>query len=119
MIFGKFIKGDFTVQIGLAKTIFGIGPKVASQLTARVGIYPRCKVNQLTEQQILELNKEISQLTVEGHLKQKINSDIQMKRAINSRAGIRHAQGFPVRGQKTKTNGATARRLNKIPRYAI
>ena len=59
-------------------------------------------MNQLTEPQIMDLNKEISQLLVEGHLKHKINNDIKMKRTIGSYAGSRHALGFPVRGQRTK-----------------
>lgn len=36
-------------------------------------------MNQLTEPQVLDLNKEISELLVEGHLKQKINNDIKWK----------------------------------------
>jgi small subunit ribosomal protein S13 len=35
---------------------------------------------------------------------------------INSYVGRRHAMGLPVRGQRTNTNGMTARRLNKIER---
>ncbi|CAL1200095.1 unnamed protein product [Candida parapsilosis] len=76
-------------------------------------------MNQLTEPQILDLNKEISSLLVEGHLKQKINNDIKMKRDIGSFAGFRHAWGFPVRGQRTKTNANTAKRLNKLERFRL
>ncbi|KAI5957092.1 hypothetical protein KGF54_000020 [Candida jiufengensis] len=119
VVFGKSIKHNFPVRIGLAKTIFGIGPTTASKLMAKIGIYPNCKMNQLTEPQIMDLNKEISQLLVEGHLKHKINNDIKMKRDIGSFAGFRHAWGFPVRGQRTKTNANTARRLNKLERFRL
>ena len=119
VVFGKSIKHNFPVRIGLAKTIFGIGYQTAERLMAKVGIYPNCRMNQLTEPQIRDLNKESSQLLVEGHLKHKINNDIKMKRTIGSYAGSRHALGFPVRGQRTKTNGSTARQLNRTERFRL
>lgn len=75
------------------------------------------RMNQLTEPQIMALNKELSQLTIEGHLKQKINDDIKLKRSIGSYSGIRHASGLPVRGQRTRNNSQTASRLNKVVRH--
>ena len=66
VVFGKSIKHNFPVRIGLAKTIFGIGYQTAERLMAKVGIYPNCRMNQLTEPQIMDLNKEISQLLVEA-----------------------------------------------------
>ncbi|CAK9437471.1 mitochondrial 37S ribosomal protein uS13m [Lodderomyces beijingensis] len=119
VVYGKAIKHNFPVRIGLAKTIFGIGYSTASKLMSKIGIYPNCRMNQLTEPQIMELNKEISLLTVEGHLKQKINNDIKLKKDIGSYAGSRHALGFPVRGQGTRNNASTARKLNKVERFKL
>ncbi|EER32651.1 hypothetical protein CTRG_03076 [Candida tropicalis MYA-3404] len=119
VVFGKSIKHNFPVRIGLAKAIFGIGYQTAEKLMAKVGIYPNCRMNQLSEPQIMDLNKEISQLLVEGHLKQKINNDIKLKRTTGSYAGSRHALGFPVHGQRTRTNASTARKLNKLERYRL
>lgn len=76
-------------------------------------------MNQLSEPQIMDLNKEVSEMVVEGHLKQKINNDIQIKRDTGSYAGFRHANSLPVRGQGTRSNGQTAKKLNKIPRFKI
>lgn len=73
-------------------------------------------MNQLTEPQIMSINKELSDLTIEGSLKQQIIEDIQMKRSIGSYAGQRHAGGLPVRGQRTRNNISTARKLNRINR---
>lgn len=75
------------------------------------------RMNQLTEPQIMAINKELSDLTIEGHLKQKILDDIKLKRSIGSFAGSRHAAGLPVRGQKTRNNSQTASRLNRLERY--
>ncbi|CUM51556.1 unnamed protein product [Debaryomyces fabryi] len=75
------------------------------------------RMNQLTEPQIMAINKELSDLTIEGHLKQKILDDIKLKRSIGSIAGSRHAAGLPVRGQRTRNNSQTANRLNRLERH--
>ena len=75
------------------------------------------RMNQLTEPQVLAINKELSDLTIEGHLKQKINDHIKLKRSTGSYQGMRHALGLPVRGQRTRNNALTANRLNKLDRH--
>ncbi|CAG84816.1 uncharacterized protein AC631_01909 [Debaryomyces fabryi] len=116
-IFGKSIKHNALVKIGLAKKIFGVGYNTAERICAKVGIYPKMRMNQLTEPQIMAINKELSDLTIEGHLKQKILDDIKLKRSIGSIAGSRHAAGLPVRGQRTRNNSQTANRLNRLERH--
>jgi small subunit ribosomal protein S13 len=101
----------------LAKKIFGVGYNTAERICAKVGIYPKMRMNQLTEPQIMAINKELSDLTIEGHLKQKILDDIKLKRSIGSIAGSRHAAGLPVRGQRTRNNSQTANRLNRLERH--
>ncbi|KAG7660962.1 uncharacterized protein J8A68_005482 [[Candida] subhashii] len=118
-IFGKNMKHSALVHLGLAKSIFGIGPQTAQKICAKVGIYPQMRMNELSEPQVMEINKEVSQMLVEGHLKQKINNDIKLKKNIGSYVGNRHALGLPVRGQKTRNNANTARRLNKLIRFQV
>ncbi|ODV66404.1 ribosomal protein S13 [Hyphopichia burtonii NRRL Y-1933] len=115
-IFGKAIKHNALVRIGLAKRIFGVGYNTAERLCAKVGIYPQMRMNQLTEPQIMAINKELSEMAVENELKAKILSDIKLKRSIGSYAGQRHAAGLPVRGQRTRNNGYIAGKLNKVER---
>lgn len=100
----------------MAKRIFGIGYQSAEKICAKVGIYPQMRMNQLTEPQIMSINKELSSMTIEGHLKQKMIDDIKAKRRIGSYAGIRHALGLPVRGQGTRNNANTAKKMNRIER---
>ncbi|CCE88554.1 Piso0_001322 [Millerozyma farinosa CBS 7064] len=116
-IFGKSIKHNALVRIGLAKKIFGVGYETADRICAKVGIYPKMRMNQLTDPQVMAINKELSEMLIEGHLKQKINNDIELKRSIGSYAGTRHAAGLPVRGQRTRNNSSTAGRLNRIDRH--
>lgn len=115
-IFGKSVKHNSLVRIGLAKTIFGVGYATAEQICARVGLYPQMRMNQLTEPQLMAINKELSKMKVEGKLKQEILENIKLKRQIGSYAGYRHAYGLPVRGQGTRNNANTAKKLNKLDR---
>lgn len=100
----------------MAKKIFGVGYQTAERICAKVGIYPQMRMNQLNEPQIMAINKELSEMNIEGQLKQQILGDIQLKRSIGSYAGQRHAAGLPVRGQRTRNNISTAKRLNKVER---
>ncbi|KAK6203060.1 uncharacterized protein RJT21DRAFT_24336 [Scheffersomyces amazonensis] len=118
-VFGKSVKHNSLVRIGLAKVIFGLGYKQAEMLCAKVGIYPQMRMNQLKEPQIMDLNRELSQMLVEGQLKQKVNNDIKLKRDIGSYAGTRHTLGLPVHGQNTRNNAHTAKKLNKLERFRI
>ncbi|PVF94882.1 S13-like H2TH domain-containing protein [Serendipita vermifera] len=58
----------------------------------------------------------LRQLRIETDLRRYVRENIMHHRIINSYIGRRHAMGLPVRGQRTNTNGMTARRLNKIER---
>lgn len=115
-IFGKSVKHNALVRIGLAKTIFGVGYPTAQEICAKVGLYPQMRMNELTEPQLMAINKELGKMKVEGKLKQEILENIKLKRLIGSYAGYRHAYGLPVRGQGTRNNANTAKKLNKLDR---
>lgn len=51
-------------------------------------------------------------MKIESDLRREVRNNILHHRAIGSYKGKRHAMGYPVRGQKTRTNARTARRLN-------
>jgi len=74
------------------------------------------RVHQLTEQQVMSITKELSDMTIESKLLSQVRSNIQLKKDTGSYAGLRHAMGLPVRGQKTRTNAKTARKLNRLDR---
>lgn len=57
-------------------------------------------------------------MTIEGDLVRKVRGDISRLRDMGSYRGRRHAMGLPVRGQRTRTQVLTARKLNKIDRGA-
>ena len=101
----------------MCNTIFRIGPNVARKGCAECGIAGSTRVEELRESQILELTKYLSKMKIDKLLKDEINANIAKKVEINSYQGLRHKEGLPVHGQNTKSNGRTAKKLNKSPRY--
>jgi small subunit ribosomal protein S13 len=60
----------------------------------------------------------LANLKIESDLRREIRENIAFQRMIGSYVGKRHAMHLPVRGQNTQTNAQTAKRLNKLDRYA-
>lgn len=58
----------------------------------------------------------LNTLLIETDLRRNTQADILHHRQIGTYRGRRHAMGFPVRGQNTRNNAETARKLNKINR---
>ena len=94
--------------------IHGIGPKFAADLLGEAQINPDTKANELTDQQVAQLNGIIdSNFLVEGALRRQVNQNIQRLRDIRSYRGDRHKRGLPTRGQRTKCNARTRKGRKK------
>lgn len=94
-------------------TIYGIGISTSKKILNDLEINPESKVFDLPESKFSDLRKylESSGLKLEENLKRHLASNIRKLRDINCYRGRRHAKGLPVRGQRTKTNSRTSRRL--------
>jgi small subunit ribosomal protein S13 len=74
-------------------------------------------VPELSWRQRVGLKKEpLKDLRIDTELRREVRENIAHHRLIGSYVGRRHAMGLPVRGQKTRSNAKTARKLNKIER---
>ncbi|KAI8975366.1 hypothetical protein BDF20DRAFT_878247 [Mycotypha africana] len=99
--------------IGTALQYFyGIGESTALKLCQRLSISPTVKVAELSDVQITELTNILSNMTIESDLKRQVRDNIMHHRNIGNYTGKRHAMGLPVRGQRTRNNAQTAKRLN-------
>ena len=58
----------------------------------------------------------LQNLKIESDLKREIRENIAHQRMIGSYVGRRHAMGLPVRGQNTRNNALTAKKLNRVDR---
>lgn len=96
-------------RIEIALTyIFGIGRTSAKKILEKSGVDPSVRVKDLTPKQVETLRKIIeSEYKVEGALRAEIAANIKRLIDIKCYRGLRHIQGLPVRGQRTRTNART------------
>ncbi|SCU86518.1 LAME_0D06502g1_1 [Lachancea meyersii CBS 8951] len=118
-ILGKGFKGKEVIKIALASKIYGVGLKTSETLCSKLGFYPWMRMHQLSEPQIMSLTSELSNMTIEGNARAVVKENIGLKRRIGSYEGMRHALNLPVRGQRTRNNAKTARRLNRVDRRGL
>ncbi|RMH30154.1 MAG: 30S ribosomal protein S13 [Planctomycetota bacterium] len=94
--------------------IHGIGPRFADQILAETGIDPTTKAQDLTDQQVSQINGVIdATYIVEGALRRQVAQNIQRLRDIRCYRGERHRRGLPVRGQRTRCNARTRKGKKK------
>ena len=88
--------------------IHGIGPKIADEVVAAVGIAPTRRVNELSDAEVLAIREYIdANLTVEGDLRREVQMNIKRLMDLGAYRGLRHRRNLPVRGQRTHTNART------------
>lgn len=124
---GKDLDGRKKAVAALAD-LKGVGYNFAQAVVSGVGIDPKMRFGQLSESQIKDIEKvltDTSSLNVpewafnrkrdpeSGETKQLIGSDLDLatkadidrERNIQSWRGVRHGLGLKVRGQRTRTTG--------------
>jgi small subunit ribosomal protein S13 len=62
------------------------------------------------------LTAELSTMTIEGDARRIVQDNIKRLRDMGTYRGRRHAMGLPVRGQKTRNQVETAKKLNRVER---
>ena len=102
-------------EIGLTY-VYGIGRSRAQQILTECGIDWNKKVSEWTDAEQNAIRNFInSNFKVEGALRSEVALNIKRLTDIGSYRGIRHRNGLPVRGQRTKTNA----RIRKGKRKTI
>jgi len=88
--------------------IFGIGPKIASNVCTEAAVDISKRVNELNDDELNKIREIIdNKLSVEGDLRRKISMDIKRLTDLGCYRGLRHRKKLPVRGQRTHTNART------------
>ena len=106
-ISGVNIPANKKIQIALTY-IFGIGPKIASEICNQASIDKSKRVNQLNDEEVTKIRELVeSNYSVEGDLRRKISMDIKRLTDLGCYRGLRHRKKLPVRGQRTHTNART------------
>ena len=106
-ISGVDLPREKRVEIGLTY-IYGIGRTSADKILKAANVNPDTRVRDLTDDEVRRISEIINaDYNVEGDLRREIAMNIKRLQEIGCYRGIRHRQGLPVRGQKTKTNART------------
>jgi small subunit ribosomal protein S13 len=106
-IAGVNIPTNKRVEIALTY-IHGIGRTKARQITTKLGIAPERRVQDLTDQEVLQIRETIdADYQVEGDLRREVSMNIKRLMDLGSYRGLRHRRSLPVRGQRTHTNART------------
>ena len=93
--------------------IYGIGISKSLEILKKLNIYENLKVSELNKENISCLRDllESGIYKIEGDLKRFNSLNIKRLININSFRGKRHIKGLPCRGQRTKTNSRTSRKI--------
>ena len=106
-IAGVDLPREKRIEIGLTY-IYGIGRVSATKILEKAGVNPDTRVRELTDDEVKSIAEVIdTDYMVEGDLRREIALNIKRLQEIGCYRGIRHRNGLPVRGQKTKTNART------------
>jgi small subunit ribosomal protein S13 len=100
-------------EIGLTY-IYGIGRSAAQKILTAAGVDFNKKVHEWNDTELTAIRTIINDsYRVEGALRSETQLNIKRLMDIGSYRGIRHRNGLPVRGQRTKNNCRTRKGKRK------
>jgi small subunit ribosomal protein S13 len=97
-------------------TIYGINQNRSKIICEELGINIKREYEKLGENKKDEINKKIIELKKTGigigdELKYNIRQNIRTKIELQTRKGMRHKLRYPVRGQRTRSNARTNKKI--------
>jgi len=104
---GVDIPDNKRIEVALTY-IYGIGRSSAKKILEKAGVSPDKRTHQLSPEEIARIRDIIDrEYKVEGELRKEVAMNIKRLIDIGCYRGLRHIQGLPVRGQRTRTNART------------
>lgn len=89
--------------------IYGVGLSLSKKIVQSSKVSPDKRVKELSEEEVLRLQKEVEKLEVEGDLRRIAIGNIKRLEELKTYRGRRHQRNLPVRGQRTRSNARTKR----------
>ena len=93
--------------------IFGIGKSRAKEILSRAQVNEDTKVSEWNDDEITRIREVVASYKIEGELRSELQLNIKRLMDIGWYRGIRHRNGLPLRGQKTKNNSRTRKGKRK------
>ncbi|MDR3168659.1 MAG: 30S ribosomal protein S13 [Candidatus Peribacteria bacterium] len=109
-LLGHVLPDDKSIWIALTN-IYGVGLVRSKKILGKVKINPMTKVSVLNEDDQKKISDELKNYVLESDLKREVASAIKRLKEIKCYRGMRHNLGLPVRGQLTRKNARTAKKL--------
>lgn len=91
--------------------IYGIGRTTSKNILEELGIDYMKKVKDISEEEQKKIIDKLKEMTLENDLKRQVMGNIKRLKEIKCYRGMRHNLGLPVRGQNTRKNARTAKKL--------
>jgi small subunit ribosomal protein S13 len=108
-IFGVNIPDNKRIEIALTY-VYGVGRTVSNRALVAAKVDNNKRAKDVTSEEILRIQNWLeTNFPVEGELRQRIKTDINRLKELQTYRGVRHMRRLPVRGQRTKTNSRTVR----------
>jgi len=94
--------------------IYGVGRSPALKILIEADVDSNKNVDDWSDEEVGSIRNIIgSSFKVEGELRSETQSDIKRLMDIGCYRGIRHRNGLPLRGQRTKNNSRTRKGRRK------
>lgn len=93
--------------------IRGIGRNLSEEILTKLNIDLSVRAKDLSGQDLAKIQKTLDGYMIEGDLRKSVRENIQRLKRIGSYRGMRHTQGLPSRGQRTRVNARTKRGKRK------
>lgn len=107
-IAGVDLDNEKRTDIALTR-LYGVGRSNVVGLLQVASVEAAKRVKDLTEEEVVKLQKAVEDLKVEGDLRAEVHANITALKQIGSYRGLRHSKNLPVRGQRTRSNARTKR----------
>ena len=109
-LMGHVLPEEKSIWIALTN-IYGIGRERSKKILAALNIEIMKKVRDISEEEQKMISDELKKYVLENDLKIEVAAAIKRLKEIKCYRGMRHNLGLPVRGQLTRKNARTAKKL--------
>jgi len=109
-LYGHLLPDNKAIWIALTY-IYWIWRSRSRHILEKIGIPLEKKVKDLTDEEKKAITDELKNYVLENDLRRQIAQDIKRLKEIKCYRWLRHALWLPVRGQKTRKNAKTAKKL--------
>ncbi len=113
VVSGFILPRNKQIRIAL-REVYGVGHTRALEICKACNFHEYKKVSELTEEEVLHIRSEVNKFVVGEELRNGVMAKIMRLSNIGCRRGVRRQKGLPVRGQRTKTNSKTSRRMRGV-----